>query len=103
MRISDWSSDVCSSDLSKRPSKDINGKRKLRHMIPASARDDETESTNGERSESRLAALARNLVETVGVEGAIRYCSSLGWRGVLREVELLRRQQVQTEIGRAHV
>src|SRR3546814_11371681 len=80
MRISDWSSDVCSSDLSKRPSKDINGKRKLRHMIPASARDDETESTNGERSESRLAALARNLVETVGVEGAIRYCSSLGWR-----------------------
>src|SRR3546814_11804497 len=75
MRISDWSSDVCSSDLSKRPSKDINGKRKLRHMIPASARDDETESTNGERSESRLAALARNLVETVGVEGAIRYCS----------------------------
>ena len=67
-------------------------------MVPASARDDgETESTGEHRAEGRMAALARDLVEAVGVEGAIRYCSSLGWRGVLKEVEILRRQQAQAE------
>ncbi len=38
-----------------------------------------------------LAALARDLVDKVGIEGAMRYCRSLGWRGVLDQVELLRR------------
>ncbi len=37
-----------------------------------------------------LADLARDLVEKVGIEGAIRYCRSLGWRGVLDQVERLR-------------
>jgi hypothetical protein len=67
-------------------------------MVPALARDDgETESTSADRPESRLTALARDLVEAVGVDGAIRYCSSLGWRGVLDEVELLRSRQARTE------
>jgi hypothetical protein len=67
-------------------------------MVPALARDDgEMESTSAERPESRLTALARDLVEAVGVDGAIRYCSSLGWRGVLDEVELLRSRQARTE------
>ena len=38
-----------------------------------------------------LAALARDLVDKVGIDGAVRYCRSLGWRGVLDQVELLRR------------
>jgi hypothetical protein len=38
-----------------------------------------------------LAALARDLVDKVGIEGAVRYCRSLGWGGVLDQVELLRR------------
>ena len=67
-------------------------------MVPASTHDDgETANTSPDRTESRLKALARDLVETVGVEGAIRYCSSLGWRGVLEEVETLRRQQAQVK------
>jgi hypothetical protein len=67
-------------------------------MVSASARDDgERKITGAERPESRLTALARDLVEAVGVEGAIRYCSSLGWRGVLDEVELLRSRQARTE------
>ena len=67
-------------------------------MVPALARDNgETESTSAAHPESRLTALARDLVETVGVEGAIRYCSSLGWRGVLEEVELLRSRQARIE------
>jgi hypothetical protein len=67
-------------------------------MVPASTHDDgETASAPPDRKESRLAALARDLVETVGVEGAISYCSSLGWRGVLEEVETLRRQQAQVK------
>ena len=40
-----------------------------------------------------LAALARDLVDKVGIDGAIRYCRSLGWRGVLDQVELLRRSR----------
>lgn len=37
-----------------------------------------------------LGDLARELVDKVGIEGAVRYCHSLGWRGVLAQVELLR-------------
>lgn len=37
-----------------------------------------------------LADLARDLVDKVGIEGAMRYCHSLGWLGVLRQVEQLR-------------
>lgn len=66
-------------------------------MISALAYDDETEDSDEDREEGRVTALARDLVEAVGVEGAIRYCSSLGWRGVRREVEMLRRQQAQTD------
>src|SRR3546814_17316474 len=114
MRISDWSSDVCSSDLISpprhqlqvdsasfdsvlppgrgtiravtRPLTDINGERRRAHMIPALAYDDgETEDSDEDRREGRVAALARDLVSAVGVEGAITYSSSLGWRGVRRE------------------
>ncbi|GAB4360573.1 MAG: hypothetical protein Kow00114_14380 [Kiloniellaceae bacterium] len=37
-----------------------------------------------------LAALARDLVDKVGFDGAMRYCRSLGWGGVLHQVEILR-------------
>lgn len=37
-----------------------------------------------------LADLALELVDRVGVEGAIRYCHSLGWRGVLAQIETMR-------------
>lgn len=47
--------------------------------------------------ESRLKTLARELIATVGVEGAARYCRSLGWRGVLDEVELLRAEKAAAE------
>ncbi|MEQ9607625.1 MAG: hypothetical protein RLN99_08165 [Kiloniellaceae bacterium] len=40
-----------------------------------------------------LATLARDLVDKVGIEGAMRYCHSLGWGGVLRQVEMLRSQR----------
>lgn len=40
-----------------------------------------------------LAALARELVDKVGIEGAARYCHSLGWQGVLQQVEKLRSQR----------
>lgn len=54
----------------------------------------ERDSTQAERREAwrqgDLADLARDLVEKVGIEGAIRYCRSLGWRGVLDQVERLR-------------
>lgn len=67
-------------------------------MIPASATEDgETASRDADRAQRRIAVLARDLVDAVGVEGAIRYCSSLGWRGVLEEVELLRRQRAQAD------
>ena len=39
-----------------------------------------------------LAALARELVDKVGIEGAERYCHGLGWGGVLLQVENLRSQ-----------
>ena len=38
-----------------------------------------------------LAALARELVDKVGVEGAMRYCHGLGWLGVLDQVKRLDR------------
>lgn len=67
-------------------------------MMPASIPDDgETERRLEDSAESRLTALARNLIDTVGVEGAIRYCSSLGWRGVLREVEALHHQSAKAD------
>lgn len=54
----------------------------------------ERASTQAEHREAKrqgdLADLARDLVEKVGIEGAIRYCRSLGWRGVLDQVERLR-------------
>ena len=37
-----------------------------------------------------LADLALELVDRVGVEGAIRYCNSLGWGGVLAQIEAIR-------------
>lgn len=37
-----------------------------------------------------LSALAHDLVDKVGIEGAIRYCHSLGWLGVIDQVEQLR-------------
>lgn len=66
-------------------------------MVQALARDDSEAASTVERGEIRLTALARELIEAVGVEGAIRYCSSLGWRGVLEEVESLRRQEAVAE------
>lgn len=62
-------------------------------MVSASASGHEESVTTSTRGQSRLSALARELVETVGVEGAIRYCSSLGWQGVLEEVKCLQRQR----------
>jgi len=40
-----------------------------------------------------LTALARDLVDKVGIEGAMRYCRSLGWGGVLHQIEVLRSQR----------
>jgi hypothetical protein len=48
-------------------------------------------------AESSLATLARELVDKVGLDGAMRYCHSLGWRGVLDEVALLRRASLGAE------
>lgn len=48
-------------------------------------------SPTSERGQGDLVDLARDLVEKVGIEGAVRYCHSLGWLGVLRQVEILRR------------
>lgn len=47
------------------------------------------DTTPGGR-QNDLSVLARDLVDKVGIEGAIRYCHSLGWLGVLRQVELLK-------------
>ena len=44
-----------------------------------------------------LADIALELVDTVGVDGAIRYCHSLGWGGVLAQIEAIR---VQRQRGR---
>lgn len=62
-------------------------------MVSASATEHGETAKAGARADNSLSALARELVDAVGVEGAIRYCSSLGWQGVLEEVEMLRRQQ----------
>lgn len=37
-----------------------------------------------------LTDLALELIDKVGVDGAIRYCSSLGWGGVLAQIEAIR-------------
>src|SRR3546814_17926747 len=95
MRISDWSSDVCSSDLISpprhqlqvdsasfdsvlppgrgtiravaRPLTDINGERRRAHMIPALTYDDgETDDSGHATREGRVAALARALVAEIG-------------------------------------
>jgi hypothetical protein len=60
-------------------------------------RDDDVGCPSAVGAEGRMAALARELVDKVGVDGASRYCCSLGWRGVLQEVELLRREQVPAD------
>ena len=46
-------------------------------------------STPPDRTQTALADLARELVDKVGIEGATRYCHSLGWFGVLHQIELL--------------
>lgn len=48
-------------------------------------------SSTSEGGQGDLVDLARDLVEKVGIEGAVRYCHSLGWLGVLHQVEILRR------------
>lgn len=40
-----------------------------------------------------LADIALELVDKVGVDGAIRYCHSLGWGGVLAQIETIRAQR----------
>ena len=40
-----------------------------------------------------LADIALELVDKVGVDGAIRYCHSLGWGGVLAQIEAIRAQR----------
>ncbi len=53
--------------------------------------DDSQQAGSGKRwAQGDLAALARELVDKVGIEGAMRYCRSLGWGGVLNQVEMLR-------------
>lgn len=47
-------------------------------------------SPTSDRSQGDLVELARDLVDKVGIEGAMRYCHSLGWLGVLHQVELLK-------------
>jgi len=43
-----------------------------------------------ERGQSDLIALARDLVDKAGIDGAASYCRGIGWGGVLHEIELLR-------------
>ena len=64
-------------------------------MTPGSRNHDDRDESEvpQRRSQGDIAALARELVDKVGIEGAIRYCRSLGWRGVLTQVELLRGQR----------
>lgn len=49
-----------------------------------------TAAQASEPAANRLSELALELVDKVGIEGAIRYCHSLGWRGVQDQVEMLR-------------
>ena len=49
-----------------------------------------TAASTPEPATNTLGELALELVDKVGIEGAIRYCHSLGWRGVQAEVEMLR-------------
>ena len=44
-----------------------------------------------------LADLALELIDRVGVEGAISYCHSLGWGGVLAQIEAIRARRPQGE------
>lgn len=37
-----------------------------------------------------LSDLARELIDKVGVDGAIRYCDSLGWGGVRAQIQAIR-------------
>lgn len=64
-------------------------------MTPTlSSQDDNPEGgqadSSGRSRQGDLAAVARELVDKVGVEGATRYCHGLGWLGVLAQIELLR-------------
>ncbi len=40
-----------------------------------------------------LADIALELVDKVGVDAAIRYCHSLGWGGVVAQIEAIRAQR----------
>ena len=61
-------------------------------MIPGSKRETERArpSSQPPSQQADLLTIACDLVDKVGIEGAARYCRSLGWAGVLRQVELLR-------------
>ena len=48
------------------------------------------ETDSPDTTSNPLSELALELVDKVGIEGAIRYCHSLGWRGVQDQVEMLR-------------
>jgi len=57
---------------------------------------DQTSATDVARP-GDISALARDLVDKVGIDGARGYCRSLGWRGVLDQVELLQAQHLQSD------
>lgn len=42
-----------------------------------------------------LADLALELIDRVGVDGAIRYCNSMSWGGVLAQIEAFRIQRLR--------
>jgi len=76
----------------------MTAKEALRRMIsdsigthPVDSEDDRQQDGGTKRwVQGDLATLARELVDKVGFEGAMRYCRSLGWGGVLTQVEKLR-------------
>lgn len=55
-----------------------------------SSQDGDQAGSSSRQRPGDLADLARDLVDKVGIEGAMRYCHSLGWLGVLHQVELLK-------------
>ncbi len=54
-------------------------------MIPGRGNPQQTLSTQQD-----LADLALELIDKVGVDGAIRYCDSLGWGGVRAQIQAIR-------------
>lgn len=59
-------------------------------MTPQAESRRNNEAETADSRHNSLNALARDLVDKVGIEGAIRYCRSLGWLGVIDQVERLR-------------